>query len=365
MTTEEGSARGLGKRKATAEAPSNATTSKQQKTDADEGDQSSYFPIMEEAQDEIEQVSLMLAFAEQSLADEANEDDDNNRAKSLLRAVVHECDRIGKIKEILEEGDQSQLALLDLDEESLASLKALTLRDELFRVMAEGLYRLSQVESEAESEGLLAAAIERAQVGLEMFPQSLSLRVCLLRLQLTESKIEEYLEAIAADAVNLERSLMQAMEMAVTLHELETPIMEMITSKWDALSGEIKLAAAKMALDSLDVLAEEDAYQSILSRMLFVHKVLSQSQSKEQSADEDSDVESKIAMDTVQARFHLWEGCVWDMEEDFTDADITLPHEGIPQSADAQTAYALAIAIHERLHQEHGLPIPDWIEDLQ
>ena len=93
-----------------------------------------YFPVADE-QDDWQQVLAMYKHAEQVR-------EDPQQALPLFRAVVHECDRLAKLKEQLEVRNSPE----DLDEETREMLSKFKMDASFFRVFGDALFRLACFE---------------------------------------------------------------------------------------------------------------------------------------------------------------------------------------------------------------------------
>ncbi len=188
-------AAGLGKRKL-ADAPDGGEGA-MAPPEGIEGGAEMMFPLLDEEQDDIEQVSGMLSHAQLAL-------DHGERlvCLPLFKAVVHECDRIFKVKDLIESGSTE-----GLDDGAIERLSTLTITARLFRIFGDGLYYLgSLVEAPAEEKGsykrrrggkeqskeghesskveYLEAAIRVYRDGLNAFPECALLMASLERARL-------------------------------------------------------------------------------------------------------------------------------------------------------------------------------------
>ena len=266
MTQENAPAKkpvGLGKRKAPEESGDNASDGEKEEV---------YFPVNDE-HDEIEQAIVMYEQAEACL-------DEPEKSVPLLRAVIHECDRLGRLKDLVTTGEDGGLEEKERDDR----MRNLLLNEEFYRVFGDALYFLAffEVDFEEEQETtsvnreILQAAIERYQLGLEEFPESKMLNRSLRRSQLVdgclsgefpleicqgvselvsdEDDLMFFVEAAEkmAGMIECERGLVAILVKLVNIGE------EMIFEKELVLKKESIVSFLSLALTTVDILFNVD-----------------------------------------------------------------------------------------------------------
>ena len=341
-------AAGLGKRKAEAEPEVGAEP---------EAEAQIYFPV-EEDQDEIQQAAVMLAHAELSL-------DEPEKCIPLLRAVVHECDRIGRLKEMLEEG----VEIANVEEEQIAALGKLELTDEFFRVFGDALFRLACVEGDGDgvlaTGGMFMAAIERYDLGLALFPASALLKHSRLRARVILSVMDE--PSSWQDAAD---EWLEAIENGKDTSQLlaATEVLEQISPHVDdprvyatrlaaLCCGSTDVALNMARLKALNHLID---YEFEADNLDACKDLVKQAEETVEGIDvpalQQDDAESHRPLLSLLAQLHLWKGCLADADADDDDS------EG---NEEANARYNDAVLLWREIARLYDEPIPEHILALE
>lgn len=359
-----GKAAGLGKRKRSSEDVhlEEETTS---------GPADVYFAA-DEDQSEMEQVATMLAHAEMCL-------DEGEKCIPLLRAVVHECDRLGKLKEALQEGERPPLKIAEIiesmSEEERTSLKDMELDAKFYRIYGDALFRLSFLETENEpcNLAILEAAIDIYQCAPTENPPSVALASSLERaaviasLSIKEKKVRvsKWLDLIRTiehvDTVNVElakffEALHILKDMRVSLENFCVEILEKISSLLDN-DPSVCFGLVQLANDSLDAMLsriEEDDLDLNIEIATQVNSIIRLIKSTLQSLDlvkcAQKDPETHTMLLPAISQLYIWSGCWADMQDDADMADIE---------------YTKAVEIWEECSSRYGLEIPEEVLALR
>lgn len=367
-----GRATGLGKRKRPASAD-----------DRGEEDADVYFAA-DEAENEVEQAATMLAHAEMCL-------EEREKCIPLLRAVIHECDRLGKLKEALEgeedaEGDASETAAVveSLSEEERARVKGLTLDAKFYQTFGDALFRLAILEAGEEepcNEEMLKVSIQVYRGGLaendeHQHPPSLSLISSLKRALILahvscgeegEREISAWLDLIvgvedAHAAAPLLARLFETVQMASDLRGVmweaaRVEILERVSPSLSQADPTIGLGLIQMANDALDHIIggiESDETELTGDASDRVETILRLAQSHvtainlDEIAQSDPDVHT-LLLPAISQLF-IWSGCWADMQD---RAEL------------ANAEYSRAVAAWEECSTRYGMEIPEEVLALK
>lgn len=368
---------GLGKRKA----PDTATEETQAQSEdksIDQADSQLYFPV-EDDQDELQHIQTMFSNAEDLI-------DDPLRAVILFRAVAHECDRLGRLKEKLEEGNEG-LDDHNIDKEQTARLRALCLNATFYRIFGDSLYRLAFLEApgdksevfgieehveddekDEERIQMLEAAIERYQNGLELFDANRELITALQRatllLSILQSEEDEKVESISKDILAIIKTgnspledcsfFISAIELASTFEGLSrcqlviVGLREILTnlSKQDHRRDLMLLSVLLLQVDDTFERDEVRIARDILEEAETLIATL-------ESAQLEGHIERQFLR--LSAQYHIWRGCVSEAQM----GDET------PTSHEAEDSYNQAVEVWRRISGKYAIPIPQHILDLE
>lgn len=368
---------GLGKRK-TPDTPGEGLQEQPEGEKMEEIDPQVYFPV-EDDQDELQQIQVMFANAEEFI-------DDPYKATILFRAVAHECDRLGRQRDELDEtkggcGDQST------SEDPADCRKAPSLNASFYRIFGDSLYHLAFLETAGEEGGasddedraedeekakeriqLLAAAIERYQNGLELFRGSHELfsslqRALLLRSILAperEERLEDTLQSIAtivrSSSASLEDSgfFIAAVELASTFGGLSQ--CQTVTSTIEELLTSVveQNPRQKLMLLSVLLLRIDDAFDrdeiNVACGLLEKADTLVASLAGSQL-----DEASERHFLKLSAQHHIWKGCVSEAQSDDTAV----------AASEANVFYNQAVDTWRRISDKYAIPIPKHILELE
>jgi hypothetical protein len=311
-----------------------------------------YFPI-EDGQDEIQQAAVMLAHAELSL-------EEPEKCVPLLRAVVHECDRIGKLKELLEDGEP----LPEFEAEQIESLQKLELTDEFYRVFGDSLFRLACLETFNENladANLLEASLERYALGLESHPKSESLQYAQYRAEIFQKIINKDVEWLKVaekwlDSVKVKRETDNILPALETLDSIATHVEGENLAHFAAKLVELCKDSEKVAvriglLKSLDYIVDfefdHDNYEACKAAINQTQQTLRAINLEDL---QENNTESHKTILLLIAQHHLWRGCLAEAE-------------GISSEADEQ--YNNAVDIWRQIEKAYDTPIPDHILELE
>ena len=373
-------ATGLGKRRA------------EQMEPAEADDPAQVYFALDDTADEIAQVAIMLAHAELCLEEE-------EKALPLLRAVVHECDRIGRLKDIIEGQVQEQEGGQDLDQEhdqehgqehetrsgtanhlslgleseQIESLRALTLTDEFYRVYGDALYRLAWMEEEKESPDVynaafLQSALEIYSDALQIFPASTSLQLsqararclaCSTGEQMTR-QLEHWISLIQTLAHGDARlpALLALLSFVTVASSAQLPalaeaspyrrIIDFATADDGEAANDpsVQLGVLELYDVLLDDLFEAEEYVQLETQLGHAQTIIDRLDLARISQE---DVETYRGLVPRIAQIHLLKGALAEVQE---------------AEAEAQEHYERAKLLWRELSQKLGTEIPEGIQAL-
>lgn len=368
---------GLGKRKAP-ETSTEETQAPLEGKSTGESDAQVYFPV-DDDQDELQHIQAMFSNAEDLI-------DDPPKAVILFRAVAHECDRLGRLKERLEEGDR-ELGDEDIDEEQTARLRALCLDATFYRILGDSLYRLAfleisrdksdalnadyYAEDEEKSEEriqMLEASIERYQNGLELFEGNRELFIALQRATLLKTillpeddeKIASVSEKILV-AIKSGNNLLEDCSFFISAIELASAL-EGLSQCRLIISGirEILTTLPKqgpqqdLMLLSVLLLQVDDNFER--DKVKTSCEILKEAKALLLSL-EDAQLEGPIERQFLKlsAQYHIWKGCV--SEAQMEDEAAT--------NREAEDSYNRAVEVWRTISNKYAISIPQHILDLE
>lgn len=334
-------ATGLGKRKA-----------KEPSDDDDDVNEGVYFAV-DDQQDELEQVSVMFAHAELAL-------DQPEKCIPLLRAVVHECDRLGRTKEALDDGDLEGPLLQGLGEQQLAQLRRLELTEEFYRVYGDALYRLALVDEAKDDDSnplnLLEAAKGFYETGLSIFHESLKLKFSLLRNDMMlaifeghQPKVRELFAIISSLAEDRQKYFAYTFELFDLLQQQDVDLVDFANLILETIASDEKDDALLLGkLKAINYLIESrfdhDDFEACQQQLTEAHSILCRI-----SFDLLQD-DIKQALLPIKAQMHIWSGCLAEAN----DLPVT----------DVQAEYNKAIETWREINQAFGHEIPKEILEL-
>ncbi|PJF18770.1 hypothetical protein PSACC_01408 [Paramicrosporidium saccamoebae] len=329
-----------------------------------EEDAEVYFPV-DETSNEVDQAAVMFAYAEEHF-------DDPEKCVPLLNAVIHECDRIGRIKEALEEGE----GLEGIDEDAIESLKALKLDGKFYRVYGDALVTLGMLGKDEDiicEEQYLEAASQIYQTGLQLDNNDHYLKTSVKRIEiirLIQDQDPEYARAT--------KEYCELIEQAPDRNDALQPAMRLFTRAFplcedpSAMATEVlricpeadqripvvivKLQAYYSLADShfnYEECAEEK--QKILKFREYMDKAKELIDSLDLSAIEAESTDSHKALLPFIAQYYLSIGCLNEYELEGPEATENF------DSLD----YKKAIELWKLMEDKYSVPIPCEIKELE
>ena len=334
----------------------------------------------------LEMIAVMLRHAEASipsfnLIEDDEEDDRLPKCVSLFRAVVHECSRIGSLKEELDEKDDPEAE----NDKELSEIRELILGARFYAIYADALYFVAALDPELEKSDalkLLEQAIQFYELAkeecIENRPESIVLTVkmgtvrCLIQCfgggnndlsegikELVGLKDEDdQFSAALWRIVQFQENMLRhakggpgsGSDTCLTVFRtLQTE--ELSAKKLDAVLCEQISHVAFIILESHLDHSDSSGIELCVCLIAFLKAQLSMINCAKDSDERDDYIELSKAL----SQAYIWDGCFCEAFDERVDQ----------VEVDAQQSYNLAVAVYRDLNERFEVEIPKDILDLE